>query len=394
MKYKKLKLMGDLAAAVYISYCFFRSLLNSRSEDVSVVFSRGAFRRDIESIGRGTYLVVIQSEWLRRLFRLGVADSLLEQVICLSYRRELRLAYPLALWVFKFLVTRTKARIIFGGVDYFEVAIFARRDCYHEKTSIEAVFHENYAITYVYNSNLELYKSIQSRFLFDRLYTYGPPATNILKNYTLESSGPRAMVMPRLAKMADDMNFVARLARIDQKSFKKSMLLLAFPGAEYLAPLCFTSTMLVFARLGRDLNMRPIVKFKSLKAANVYIKQTYPMNQYLQWIGDGAIEDLVWQAAYTVVFNSISLYEALLSPTIVIVPMYLDATHDENLLQETLQTISDLCGDLKSVIFVKNEKDIESVISLLDSQDLIKIAVDEREKRKKIVRNKFYLEVC
>jgi hypothetical protein len=281
--------------------------------------------------------------------------------------------------------------IVFGGVDYFEVTIFAEHEFYLENTSIEAVFHENYAIEYVKNINFALYNRLNNRIIFDRLYTYGPPATRILRAYTLEACGPRPMAMPRLASMENDEEFNRRLAKIDHQTFGQCVVLLAFPGSEYLAPLCFTATLLEFIRLGRETTINTMVKFKNHRTAVGFKKQTSPMDCHIQWIDNGSIENLVWKAGFTVVFNSISLYEALLGPTIIIIPAFLDSMHDENLLQETPSSVRELCGELKSVRFASEVSEIYQIIKSIQCEKLLQIVIAERDARKKLVRRKFYL---
>ena len=85
----------DFLAGAYIASCFLFKK-GKPGQEWTVVFSRGAFKRDIPSLSAGTVLVRIGGENLRRLIRQGVPDGWLEQVICLSYRERLRAApaYP------------------------------------------------------------------------------------------------------------------------------------------------------------------------------------------------------------------------------------------------------------------------------------------------------------
>jgi hypothetical protein len=393
LKTKTFRALADLAAAAYIAFCFLRQRGRPAGAPQTVIFSRGAFRRDISSIGSGVFLVVVRGEWLRRFFRAGVPDGWLEQGICLSYRPELRAAFPLSFHAFRYFVNRTPSRIVFGGVDYFEVTIFAEHAFYRGGTAIEAIFHENYAIGFVRNVNLAFYRTLQHGFLFDRLFTYGPPATTILRKYTAEATGPRRMVMPRLASMEDDEAFAARLPGIDASSFGATVLLLAFPGAEYLAPLCFTSTVLELARLGAGGGVTPIIKFKNAGAAKPARRQCAPLDRHIRWVTDGSVEELVWQAGFTVVFNSIAFYEALLGPTLVIIPSYLDSQHDENMLQETPESITGLCGELQSVRFAHTPGEITEIMASMRAQPIAALAARERAQRKALVARKFYLKL-
>ncbi|WP_147297148.1 hypothetical protein [Chromobacterium vaccinii] len=236
-----------------------------------------------------------------------------------------------------------------------------------------------------------MYNQIEEKILFDRLYTYGPPASLILADYTLEAKGPRPMVMPRLAAMECDSAFNKRLECVDSKTQASNILLLAFPGAEYLAPLCFTSILLELARLGGQ-GFHPIVKFKNWRSAKSFIKQISPLDSSIRWVGSGSVESLVWDAGFALVFNSISLYEALLGPSIIIIPSFLDSLQDDNMLQETHSKIFDLVGEMQSVCFAKSVSDIERIIKNFQGCDLPKLILSERKARKKIVSNKFYLE--
>lgn len=391
VKTKTFRLLADFTAAVYIAFCFLRQSGRVPQAGQTIIISRGAFRRDVSSIGKGAFLVVIRGEWLRRFFRAGVPDGWLEQIICLSYRAQLRAAFPFSIRMFRYFANRFRSRIVFGGVDYFEVSMLAQREFYRSDSIIESVFHENYAIAFVRNVNLSFYRTIKHRFLFDRLYTYGPPATMILKEYTLEPEGPRRMVMPRLASMEDDVEFNGRLVKIDADRFASTLLLLAFPGAEYLAPLCFTATMLELARLAREEAMTSIVKFKNQRGAKTAMRQIAPLDRHIRWVSQGSIEDLAWDSAFTIVFNSISFYEALLGPSIVIIPAYMDAMHDHNMLQETPQSISELCGDLQSVRFACSIEDIMSIVGAMRRQPIAAIVARERQSRKALVSRKFYL---
>lgn len=383
----------DLVASAYIASCFlFKKEVPG--QEWTVVFSRGAFRRDIPNLGGKTTLVDIGAEWLRRFFRQRVPDGWMEQVICLSYTRQLRAAFPLSIRTLARCLKGKRVRLLYGGVDYFEVAIFADTAFYPTDTRIEAVFHENYAISYVKNLTGALYQSIdpKHRILFSNLYTYGPPATDILHDYTRNIAGPRPMTMPRLASMEDDRDFERRLDTLQLEQFTKTVLLLAFPGTDYLAPICFTATLIALAEMGEQGAIRPVVKFKNKRAAIPSKRHLAGLGKHIEWVCEGSIEDLVWQAGFTVVYNSISLYEALLSATIVVVPAYLDALHDENLLQESRESIRSLCGDLKSVRFADSLTDLQKIVTSTDLSGIKQLVRQERAFRKELVRRKFYLE--
>ncbi len=385
----------DLLAATYIASCFaFKK--GSPGQEWTVVFSRGAFKRDIPSLGAGTVLVRVGGEWLRRFFRMRVPDGWLEQVICLSYRDQLRAAFPLSIRMLARCLTGKKVRLLYGGVDYFEVAIFADTAFYSVDTRIEAVFHENYAISYVKNLTGALYQSIapKDRILFSNLYTYGPPATDILHDYTVNPGGPQPMTMPRLASMEDDGAFEQRMAAVDDGTFAHSVLLLAFPGTDYLAPICFTATLIALAEMGEKGVIRAIVKFKHYRAAAPSKRQLDRLARHVQWVCDGSVEELAWHAGFTVVYNSISLYEALLGPGIVIVPAYLDALHDENILQESRESVRFLCGELQSVRFADSLPHLREIVTSLDAASIKRIVRDERAQRKALVRRKFYLDAA
>ena len=385
----------DLVASAYIASCFLFKKTGPGHE-WTVVFSRGAFKRDIPSLGVGTTLVDIGAEWLRRLFRQRVPDGWMEQVICLSYKDQLRAAFPRSIRMLARCLRGKKVRLLYGGVDYFEVAIFADASFYSTDTRIEAVFHENYAIRYVKNLTGALYQNIdpQQRILFSNLYTYGPPATDILRDYTLNASGPQHMTMPRLASMEDDREFDRRLEALQSETFTKTVLLLAFPGTDYLAPICFTATLIALAEMGEQGTIRPIVKFKSRRVIGAPKRHLAGLGKHIEWVCDGSVEELVWRAGFTVVYNSISLYEALLSATIVVVPAYLDALHDENILQESRDSVRSLCGDMKSVRFADSLSDLRKIVASLDMSAIKQVVRQERVLRKELVRRKFYLETA
>lgn len=382
--------LADILASLYIAMCFLK-YRNVADKEQTVVLSRGAFRRDIASFSQDKLLVVVVMEWVRRFLRFGVPDGYLEQVVCLSYKQEIRAAFPLTMRTFAYFVNKRRTRLVFGGVDYFEVAMFADHSFYQSGTSIDAVFHENYAIEYGRNLNFALYNSITDRFLFDELYTYGPPANEILVGYTSNPNGSLRMVMPRLARMEDDSSFLKKLNDIDEKTFEKTILLLAFPGAEYIAPICFTATLLELARMGNAGECHPVIKFKNQLSAKSSLRQAGTLKRGLRWVYDGSVEELVWQAGFTIVFNSISLYEALLGPTIIIIPAYLDSQHDQNMLQESRHTIANLGKCLQSVLFAGSLSEIKQIMSSFDGATIKATVCRERALRKQLISTKFYL---
>jgi hypothetical protein len=375
----------DLAVSVYIAAKFV--LRSSWPDRPTVAFARGAFRRDIPTLADAKDLIVINTDWLRRFIRQRVPDAWLEQVLTLDFRQPLRDAFPFTLRTFSHFVRQRPTRIVYGGVDYFEVALFADRSFYAGHTKIVAVFHENYAIDYVANVNKAVYAGVSEPFLFDEIYTYGPPATRILRRFSREPSGPRAKVMPRLESMEDDARFHVRLATLTDPAMAKTVLLLAFPGTEYLAPVCFSATLVELAALGAQGTARAVVKFKNKTSARSSRRQCGRLARHLEWKYDGSIEALVWQAGFTVVFNSISLYEALLGPTIVIIPNYLDAQHDQNLLQESPRTMS----GLSSVRFAGSPDEIATIMRAFDVDAIRRLVGQERSARKAAVARKFYL---
>ena len=385
-----MRILSDLLGSIYIAFCFLRQL-HVGDKEQTIVFSRGAFRRDIHTFGKGTGLVEINVEWLKRFLRFGVPNGWFEQVICLRYRLQLRDAYPLTIRTLRYFAAQHSKRIVYGGVDYYEVAMFADHSFYSSGTRIDAVFHENYAIDYVKNLNYFLYRGVKERFLFDDLYTYGAPASQVLVGYTRNPLGSLQMVMPRLSSMEDDVQFFERLNDIDTDSFANTILLLAFPGTEYLAPLCFTSTLLELARMGAEENCHPIVKFKNKTSARMSIRHAGHLKHHIRWVFEGSIENLVWQAGFTIVFNSISLYEALLGPTVIIIPAYLDAQHDQNILQESKQTIDSLGQKMQSVLFANSQTELSEIMSLMDGKMIKEIVRRERDLRKALVARKFHL---
>ncbi|WP_147297149.1 hypothetical protein [Chromobacterium vaccinii] len=112
IKVKALQIFADIISALYILKCFLRP----PAAELIVIFSRGAFQRDVASIGRGSHLVIIRSEWLRRFMRIGVADSCLEQVISLSYKNDLRAAFGLSLKVFHISLKKLVLELFLGGL--------------------------------------------------------------------------------------------------------------------------------------------------------------------------------------------------------------------------------------------------------------------------------------
>lgn len=386
------RLVSDCFGAAFVSMCFLRHFRSDESHQ-TVVFSRGAFRRDIPELASGNGLFIdIKGEWLKRCLQFALPGGWFEQLICLGYVEELRSAFPMTIASFRYFLRKRKTRVLFGGVDYFEVAIFCSRELYPEDTKFVAVFHENYAIDFVQNVTRALYRGLEQRFLFDELYAYGPPATEILAPFTSEETGPRRMVMPRLARMADDSDFTLRMKQVDETAFSKTVLLLAFAGAEYLAPICHTATLMQLAKLGAQRDALPIIKFKNSGAAKSSLRQAGHLKRHLEWVYEGSVEALVWRSGFTIVFNSISLYEALLGPTVVIIPAYLDALHDKNLLQETPESLGILVGELQTVVFASKPEDIWSLMSRMKASEIKSVVLRERGARKAVVARKFYLE--
>lgn len=376
----------DFLLACYFSFRFLGKDKEPEQRR-TIIFARGAFRRDIKDLGTTGDLIVINGELIRRIIRQAVPDAWLEQVVTLNYREQIRSKFPLTLKVFRSFVNKQPTRIVYGGVDYFEVSLFADRDFYTSDTMIDAIFHENYAIEYVANVNMAIYDGIASRFVFDNLYSYGPPATTILRKYTRSPAGPMPMVMPRLARMEDDKEFFERLSRLQGERFSHTVTLLAFPGSEYLASICFTSTLLYLTGLQERDDVNAIVKFKNRQSAAPYMRQFGKLGSRLSWKCDGSIEELAWISGFTIVFNSISLYEALLAPTMVLIPYFLDARHDPNLLQESPSSVP----PLQSVRFVTSTDEITSLIDQYDTEQIKAMVAQERQARKALVARKFYL---
>jgi hypothetical protein len=376
----------DIFLASYFAFKFLKRGTNSEKSR-TIIFARGAFRRDIKDLTDAAETIVINGELIRRIIRQAVPDAWLEQVIALGYSAEIRARFPLTLKLFRSFVNQRPTRIVYGGVDYFEVALFANRDLYSKETVIDAIFHENYAIDYVANLNMALYQGVSSKFIFDNVFTYGPPATRILRTYTLNQAGPSPMVMPRLARMENDREFFERLGKLNNASFATTLTLLAFPGTEYLAPVCFTATLLQLAKLREQNNVEGIVKFKSKKSAVPYLRQCGALSSRLKWKFDGSIEELAWTSGFTIVFNSISLYEALLGPTIVLIPHYLDTLHDPNLLQESPSSIA----KMDSVLFVNSPDELGPLMAQYDTARIKALVAAERQARKAVVAKKFYL---
>lgn len=369
----------------YLSYKL--QSVSKNEKDITLIFSRGAFKKDIDIIYQKDSIVSINCEFLRRLTKLVVPDAYLSQVTALEYSDYLKKEFNSVRESFKKLTKGKVKEIVFGGVDYFEVAIFADKKLYDQSTEIIAIFHENYAIDYVKNINMKIYSQIEKKIIFDKLYTYGSPATEILKHYTNSSGGPIKKVMPRLMKPVEDRYYRNNLAKINTSDFYKTVTIIAFPGVEYLAPICFTSTVIYATQDLATANIKVIIKFKNKTSAKPTLRQFKSLEKHVNCVYKGSIEEQIWKSGFVIVYNSIAFYEALLGPSIIIIPSFYDAQHDENLLQESSDTLS----NLKSVVFARSKNDITETIKKFTSEKIIELVSRERENRIKAIAKKFYI---
>lgn len=377
---------------LYVSALYLKYKLrdvNSASKDVNIYFSRGTFKHDIDrfiSEGNGTCNIVLDALLLRRLLRYAVPDLCLEQIICLNYKMYLENELSIVFRTFKksMAYADNKVNLIFGGVDYFEVAIFCNREQFKPNVKFISYFHENYTIGYVESVSHKIYDSILDPFQFDELYVYGQSAYNILGKFTLNDAGPMHYTMPRLTLLKEQFSNVIN---IHSKNNKVKVLYLAFPGYDYLAPLCFSSILLELASISSDFDV--CVKFKNNVVANKYSRRLSFLKSSLELTGEGSVGEHLKVADVVVVFNSLSFYESLLSDAFIIIPCFSDTDHDVNLLQESNDTLSEIY-DFKTIQFAKSEKEISRLIKDYRFDAYNPKLDEEKSMRLALLNRKFY----
>ncbi|KER02526.1 hypothetical protein [Photorhabdus temperata] len=359
----------------------------NKNEDINIYFSRGTFKHDIRYFIKTDQgqSVIVNSNILRILFKQLVSDLCLEQIICLEHRKYVNntLSKIIYIWEKKLAQYNKKINVIFGGVDYFEVCMFHSTASPSSNISYSAYFHENYTIEYVKSVSEKIYRSIKNPILFDHLFVYGPPAYDILKEFTPPPALPTPIVMPRLKNISN--RFKQQLIKTTGKT---KVLYLAFPGYDYLAPLTFSSILISLSAISYEYDIT--VKYKNLTVAKKYKKRMGELSKNLNFV-DGDVVDYLVNNDIVVAFNSLSFYESLLSRSLIIIPIFSDTEHDNNILQESPFSIKEIF-DFQSIKFAKSESEIINIIQKFNRDEYLAVYEKEKEMRVKLLSRKFYYD--
>ena len=354
------KVIEDLVILIYISY-----KLRGKS---LVGFSRNAFRKDLEFFYAGQEIALINSEFIRKIMS-GMDNDLLEQITCLYQRDKIKDRMH---FTRKYLSKRVK-HYIFGGVDYFEFALFCPE--LGSQANVDVIFHENYAIPYIEEINKSMFVEIRKEGLWDnykidRIRTYGPPASRVLKEVS-EVTGCeiKEVKSPRINFKDNKMNEIK----------KPTIVLYAYPGVEYYAPINFTTLL---TRINEISVADWIIKFKGPYRT---IAKKY---ENVKLIHGGSIdEDDLAKANIGITFNSITFYEMLSSAMLIIVPNFLDAKLPENLLQYGAK----VDHNLKTVRIVNSFDELKAIVEEFDLAEHRVNLLDEMKSRTKIIQDAFYV---
>lgn len=360
MKQSFLRIIEDVIVLIYL-------MIVTRRHD-TIAFSRKAFASDLDHF-YGSKIAIINSEFIRKIMS-NLQDEYLEQITCFYHRDKLHRRMRLTK---KYLKGRQFAKYVFGGVDYFEFILFC--PCKESDAFVDVIFHENYAIPYIEEINKSMFEELASigawdTFKISQIRAYGPPATRVLE--VVERSTGCKLISENCPRISLKKNHLF-------KSEKISLMLYAFPGTEYLAPIGFTTLL---SRLNELPKCKVFVKFK---ARNFSVASTYK-NVKVIWDSDIANKKLR-QCQIGVTFNSITFYEMLSNDMLVVIPKFLDTKLPENLLQ--LGANDD--HTLKTIKIAYSFEEFVKIIDTIDLDDLEKNLESERSARLKLIEQAFYV---
>ena len=359
----------DILVSIYILI----KLRNKGSKKVA--FGRHAFIHDINSI-YGKDVIVLNTEFIRKLLSY-LDNEYLEQITCLYHEQRIRQRLKLSRKIiFKNLKNNT---LIFGGLDYFEFVAFCPKDIDKVDIDVDAVFHENYAIEYIEKINVSMYEELIRLKMWDgysvnKIFVYGPPAKRVLGQLAVNLEAEICELQsPRINILVDKPASTKR---------KRSVLIYAYPGIEYIAPINFTTLLTVLEGIE---GVQFYVKFKQKKqipkltAKN--IKFIYTKKQ---------VDEIFSECAFGLTFNSITLYELISSNLMVLIPDFLDAKQPANMRQSA--TAIEQSGS-RSIIAVSSIAKLTDLLKNMELKDVVSAVEAERSLRLEILRKAYYVNL-
>lgn len=315
------------ATSLYLRYCFFRARLKASNPTRQVYFQRGAFTRDIEAMSVPGD-VVINGNILRRLFMLVVEPYQLEQIVCLYYTRTLRekLARVISTFCEECKDSHVSC-VFFGGIDYFEVAIFEKHARESGFQSV-AIFHENYTIPLIVKQTENLLSSYPEVPGFSRVYAIGPPAMDILKRL-FDDVRPHTSSRFRFSP--------------ESRNFERDLLLIPFSNIAYFAPTAFAITYAFLVDLAKRRSVTIHVKHKNQAERRVFI-HTYGRAAWVEHVIRPSASELCASSRVVVCFNSLVYFEALSRGHMIAIPEFAEAKLGESYSQHNLLPDAALSG--------------------------------------------------
>lgn len=312
---------------IYIRYCFLRCRGQGAGLARTVYFSRGTFTRDIHAM-KSSQDVLLNANTLRRLFRLVVAPHRLQQIICFYYAQQLRADFAPVISAFYDECEKYEvSNICFGGIDYFEAAIFESRSSERGIDSV-ALFHENYTIPLVYRQTENIVSSYPEVPRFSRVYAIGPPAMEVLKRIY---SDVRPHPLSRFSYS------------IDCPEFERDMLLIPFADFAYFATVAFSITYAFLIDLNKRESASISVKHKNSIELRRFVRVFGREAGMLHVTNPGA-SVLCASSRVVVCFNSLVYFEALAHGHMIAIPSFAEAKLGEIYTQHSLLPEADKAG--------------------------------------------------
>jgi hypothetical protein len=329
------------ASAIYIRYCFFRARWHKRETVRTVYFARGAFTRDIDAL-KTPQDILLNGNILRKLFSLIVDSHQLQQIVCLYYEKLLHHDLAQVIAVFYDECERSGVRsVCFGGIDYFEVIIFAKYAAEHGIES-SAIFHENYTIPLVVRQTENLLSSYPEVPRFSRVYAIGPPAMDILKLLYAD-------VRPHCSERFR--------YSMDCREFEHEILLIPFSDIAYFATVAFLITYALLVDLGKRESATILIKHKNSVEHRKFIR-SFGRGAAFQHVTNPSASQLCATSRVVVCFNSLVYYEALSRGHLIAIPELAEAKLGEIYSQHCLLPEAAMAG----IRYFSSITDLEKIL--------------------------------
>lgn len=360
-----------VVSILYLRYCFFRARRGGSNSARNVYFKRGAFTRDIAAM-KMPHDVLLNGNILRRLFMLIVEPYQLEQIVCLYYAETLRNSLASVVSIFCEECKRSGVRnIYFGGIDYFEVAVFEKHARAFGIESV-AIFHENYTIPLVMKQTVNLLSSYPEVPGFTRVYAIGPPAMDILKRL-FDDVRPHTSSRFRYSMNCHE--------------FERDLLLIPFSDVAYFAPTAFAITYAFLVDLAKRESASIVVKHKNHVEQRRFI-QTFGRASRLYHAISPSASELCASSRVVVCFNSLVYFEALSRGHMIAIPAFAEARLGEIYSQHCLPPDAARAG----IRTFASVQDLERILA--DARALIPTDRQQwAEARRSLLAQSFYTDV-